>query len=201
MTNLMSSTRALFASIGAGASLVAAAALALLVVGAVIAFGGSGGNLRSASPKPAFVLHGSAGRASGISAARADGRAPILLRARAGHKARRPRLMRAQVKPAPVASPVTPVVAQPSIRSAPAVAAVPQEPAAPVRSGDTVRRVGDGIGSAVQKTATTLEATTAPLGPPVSQAVQDVLDRVAIQLKRTTDGLAGTLDKVLPPKK
>jgi hypothetical protein len=31
--------------------------------------------------------------------------------------------------------------------------------------------------------------------------VQDVLDRLAIALKRTTDALAGPLDKVLAPKR
>jgi hypothetical protein len=203
----MSSTRALFASIGAGASLVAAAALALLVVGTVFAFGGSGGNLRSASAKPAFILDGSAGRAPGISPGpQPVAVAPVLLRPQPHPRpqARRERPARADVTPVPVAPPQARVVVKPMLRNATVVAAVPQPPiAAPaaIRTRDAVRRVGAGISSTVQDTGTTLAAATDSLGPPVSQAVQDVLDRLAIALKRTTDGLAGTLDKVLAPKR
>jgi hypothetical protein len=205
----MSSTRALFASIGASASLVAAAAVALLVAGTVFAFGGSGGSLRSASAESAFILDGSAGHAPGMShGSQPVAVAPVLLRARPRPHprppARRERPARAEVTPAPVAPPQARVVVQPRFRNAPAVAGVPQPPiAAPatISTGDGVRRVGAGISSTVKSTGTTLAAATAPLGPPVSQAVQDVLDRLAIALKRTTDALAGPLDKVLAPKR
>jgi hypothetical protein len=93
---------------------------------------------------------------------------------------------------APIVRPPAAVVAvlPRSVTPAPAATRLPH-------TGDAVRRVGDDLSSAARKTGTTLTKVAEPLGPPVSQAVQDVLDRLAITLKRTTEGLGGTLDKVL----
>jgi hypothetical protein len=59
-----------------------------------------------------------------------------------------------------------------------------------------VRRLGDDLSSVAQNTGKALSDVTAPLAPPVSSAVQKVLDAVAEVLQRTTNGLGGTLDKL-----
>jgi hypothetical protein len=63
-------------------------------------------------------------------------------------------------------------------------------------TGDGVRRVGEDLSSTAHNTGTALADLTAPLGPPVSAAVQKVLDLVAVLLQRTSNGLGGTLDKL-----
>jgi len=63
-------------------------------------------------------------------------------------------------------------------------------------TGDGVRRVGDDLSSTAHSTGQALADVTAPLSPPVSAAVQKVLDLVAALLRRTTNGLGGTLDKL-----
>jgi hypothetical protein len=64
-----------------------------------------------------------------------------------------------------------------------------------------VRKVGDSLSSVVQSTGTALANATQPLAPPVSAAVQQVLNLVAEIVRRTTDGLGNTLDALLPPKR
>ena len=66
----MSGTRALFASIGASVSLVAAAALSLLAVSAVFAFGGWSAPVAESARQSALVLTTDAapGRAAGTKA-------------------------------------------------------------------------------------------------------------------------------------
>jgi len=53
----------------------------------------------------------------------------------------------------------------------------------------------------VRKTGTALADAALPLAPPVSVAVQQVLNVVADIVRRTTDGLGNTLDALLPPKR
>jgi hypothetical protein len=203
----MGNTRAVFASVGAGAALVAAAAVALLVVSAVFAFGGHAGGLRSAAERSPLVLDAAADISDhrpGFPEA-----APVVLRAPVRPLARRERPARSHAMPAAVVAPQPLATVQPMVRAPAVVVAVSPRPIAPLpgsaeglpRTGDAVRRAGIDLSSTARRTRTTLADVAAPLGPPVSQAVQDVLDRLTSVLRRTTDGISATLDKVLSPKR
>jgi hypothetical protein len=201
----MGSTRALFASIGVSVSLVAAAALSLFTVSIVIAFGGwSAGMGESAAPS-ALVIAGTTTTPSKSHASRRSAD-PVVLRAPA-HRGER----HVAAAPAPVAPARTPrlaaarVLRHPVVTQAPdrpqPVSAPPGETPTPAKkhtppAGDAVRRLGDDLSSAAQNTGKALSDVTAPLAPPVSSAVQKVLDAVAEVLQRTTNGLGGTLDKL-----
>src|SRR5918998_4331980 len=93
----MGDTKALFASLGAGITLVAAAALALLTISAVFAFGGWSNPVSEAVTKPALVF-------DQVDPSDRDG-SRILARSRDGRiVARAPRPARAQrrtPRPAP----------------------------------------------------------------------------------------------------
>lgn len=203
----MGSMRALFASLGASAAVLAAAALALLVVSALLAAGSGAGDLRPAGAWPALILGGAADSDPDISAYGFERSAatPLVLRA----TARRERPKRLRTGPAIVAAPV-PIphaTLRPIVRRPPATVAVPLQPPAPPavtsrrRSGDAVRHVGIDLSSTVRTTGTALADAATPLGPPVSQALQDVLDGLATVLERTTDGIGAVLDRIQPPEK
>jgi hypothetical protein len=81
---------------------------------------------------------------------------------------------------------------------APPVALPPPAPVAEPKTGDNVRQIGNSLSSTVQRTGTTLADAVLPLAPPVSAAVQTVLNLVAEIVRRTTDGLGNTLDALLP---
>lgn len=197
----MDSTRALFASIGASAALVAAAALSLFAVSVVIAFGGWSAGLGESEPVTTLVFSGSAaGQGTAAEAGRAQG-APVVLRAPAAAErsrhanpvhavAQRGTDARARVisHSVAVSDPPQGQIVQPPPMAHPQPAL--RIPAA----GDGVRRVGEDLSSTAQHTGQALADLTAPLGPPVSAAVQTVLDLVAALLRRTTNGLGGTLD-------
>jgi hypothetical protein len=205
----MRATRALFASLGASATLVAAAAVMLFVVSAVLALDGASGTLR-ASAAPALVLEVTAASNPGISSSRRAAASPVVLRAPVRPRARRRRpASRTRSEPAFAAAPDVRGLVQPIVRRPTAVVVAPRpitQPSATTglplpRTEDAVRRVDEDLSSAARKTGTGLADVAAPLGPPVSQAVQDVLDRQAITLKRTTDGVGGALGNVLAPKR
>jgi hypothetical protein len=59
--------------------------------------------------------------------------------------------------------------------------------------GDGVKKLGDDLSSTVTQTGATLAQVTAPLGPPVSAAVQQVLNVVAAIVQQTTNALGGLL--------
>jgi hypothetical protein len=201
----MGNTRALFASIGVSVSLVAAAALSLFTVSVVIAFGGWSAGLGESAPATTLVF-GPTGptRSTETTAAKDNGHA-VVLRAPAAPRPRRaapkaPRVaasaggaIRAHAisHPAKVSVALTPV-AEPPV-------AAPAQVTPQVATGDGVRRLGDDLSSTVHNTGKAVAEVTAPLGPlgpPVSAAVQKVVDLVALLLKRTTGALGGTLDKV-----
>jgi len=200
----MGSTRALFASIGVSVSLVAAAALSLFTVSVVIAFGGWSAGMGSATTPTALVFDGFSAMPSSREPTRLASTDPVVMRAPAQQHARRTETAPARAASAPAGPTAATVVSRRSVVSRaptftpPADAPVVQNPApAPTNhAGDAVRRVGDGLSSTAQKTGTALSDVTSPLGPPVSEAVQQVLDLVALVLQRTTDSLGGTLDKV-----
>jgi hypothetical protein len=205
----MSGTRALFASIGASVSLVAAAALSLLAVSAVFAFGGWSDPVAQSAPQTAMIL------ADGQSdTTRTTRRDPIVLPARAPAQGSR-QVARAASRPQvgtavgaqavitrsrerrPAKASFTP----PPTSDAPATV-TPPAASAPQRksAGDGVRTAGEDLSGKVQGTANALAQVTDPLLPPVAAATQKVLNVVAELLRRTTDGLGSTVDGVLAPR-
>lgn len=204
----MSGTRALFASIGASVLLVAAAALSLLAVSAVFAFGGWSDPVAQSAPQTALIL------ADGQSdATRTTGREPIVLPARAPAQAERPVatspartgsavgaqavITRSSDSRPPKASFTPPHAGDPSAQAVtpPAPASAPRKSA-----GDGVRTAGEDLSGKVQGTGDALAQITDPLLPPVAAATQKVLNVVAELLRRTTDGLGNTVDGLLAPR-
>lgn len=203
----MDSTRALFASIGVSVSLVAAAALSLFVVSVVIAFGGWSAGMGEAEPPATLVIAGTTTTHSKNASARRAA-APVVLRAPARRAQRRAAVARPRLVSKPVRRPAASGEVHndrarqaPAPRPQPVQAPVPTPPApAPkktiVPAGDGVRRLGEDLSSAAQNTGKALSDVTEPLSPPVSSAVQKVLDLVATTLQKTTNGLGGALDKL-----
>lgn len=208
----MAGTRALFASIGAGVALVAAAALSLLTISAVFAFGGWSDSASGAvaepmlitadasSPDPEVARSVAAVNTTQIVAPAPPPR-PEPRRARSGSNRDNAR----------ATAPATTGVSLPGTGSAPdfdAPRAQPtanlpapaQAPPAARKPGDHVRKAGDSLSATVQNAGTALSEATQPLAPPVSAAVQQVLNLVAEIVRRTADGLGSTLDALLPKK-
>jgi hypothetical protein len=201
----MSGTRALFASIGASVLLVGAAALSLLAVSAVFAFGGWSDPVAASSRQAPLVL------ASSAAADRQASRKTLVLPARAAAD-RRPPASRGSSAPQGTAraagnAAITPVTNRPAQAaynpppvdtSTEGEAVTPKAPAAPKNPGDGVRSAGEGLSGTVQSTGDALAQLTDPLLPPVTAATQKVLDVVAELLRRATGGLGNTVDRLLP---
>jgi len=202
----MAGTRALFASIGAGVALVAAAALSLLTISAVFAFGGWSDSVSESVTKPALVFAGA--NSSDPDAAQtvaAANTTQITAPAPPPRPEPRPTPDRSNARAtAPAATSVsTPGNGTPPKLDLPTRPAADPPPAAaptPQKSVDHVRKVGTSLSSAVQDAGTALSQVTQPLAPPVSAAVQQVLNLVAEIVRRTTDGLGTSLDALLPKK-
>lgn len=204
----MAETRALFTSIGAGVALVAAAALSLLTISAIFAFGGWSDSVSPSVTKPALVFAGANGDPEAAQTVAAANTSRIVAPA----PPPRPEPRRARAAPdsnrAQAAAPAATSVSAPGSAIAPVldppVVRRPANPpvAAPTTqtSGDRVRKVGDSLSTTVQNAGNALSQATQPLAPPVSAAVQQVLNLVAKIVRRTTDGLGGTLDALLPRK-
>jgi hypothetical protein len=216
----MGSTRALFATIGVSVSLIAAAALSLFAVSIVIAFGGWSAGIGESEPattlifgstEPAPAKHGVAHRRAPApvvlhAAAPARHRASAPLRAHAvartgrgsdGRVISHAIITSTSPKPVVEAPPAPPPPAV--VQAPPAAAGVGTNLSSTVQGagqalGSTVQSTGEALSSTVQSTGEALAAVTAPLGAPVTAAVQKVIDLVATLLQRTTSGLAGTLD-------
>jgi hypothetical protein len=206
----MGGTRTLIASLGASAVLVATGALALLALSVVFAFGGWSGPLSQSADRPALVFaapnlpdaadgqviatgEAIVAPAPRATAARREDRSADVI----GPRARRaPGHAAASVSTGGVASVPNPTLPSPS--PSPAVAPPPPAPVAARKTGDHVRQIGTSLRSKLQQTGTTLADATLPLAPPVSAAVQKVLNLVADIVHRTTDGLGNTLDALLP---
>jgi len=198
----MSGTRALFASIGASVLLVVAAALCLLVVSAVFAFGGWSDPVAESARQTALVLAldeagdgGDKKRAFVLPPReRAPSRPPARTTAPEQGSARA--TDQAVITPAtsirPKAS-FTPTADPPRAQDL-----APQAPAPKKSAGDGVRTAGEGLSGTVQSTGDALAQIIDPLLPPVTAAAQKVLNVVAELLRRTTRGLGSTVDRVLP---
>lgn len=202
----MGGARALIASLGASISLVAGAALSLLAVSLLFAYGGWSDSMDSPNEHAAVEVSGRTHPAP-VTAGRSNAAAPVVIRVQPAAPPARPAVKR----PAPTGGAsgnAGAKVVQPSFSprvgdlGPSAVKVAPARPAAPKpQTGDGVRQLGDAVSATVKDTGDAAGAATAPLlGPPVSQAVQDVLNMISALLKRATATLAGTLDTALPAK-
>ena len=193
----MGGTRALLASLGASISLVAGAALSLLVVSFVFAYDGLGGTSDPTTTQAALLLDGATTTTSAQRAARHRAATPLVIKAAPKRGVSRPVVTRARSSKDETVAPTHQLKS-----TAPNVAAI--DPNAPSSGGsgsggsnpgDGVRDLGDSVSSTVQETGKATGAVTEPLGPPVTQAVQKVLDLLSSLLRSTTGALAGALDK------
>lgn len=198
----MAGTRALFASIGASAALVAAAALSLLTISAVFAFGGWSAPASPFVEQPALVLAAVDDAEAPITA---SGASPIVAPAPARRAERRaaPRAAAPRAgAPEPAAthgSAGIPRVVSPRPIESDEAGRTPAPPAAP-KTGDHVRKVGDSLSATVEGTGAALASITQPLAAPVSAVAQQVLNLLAEVVNRATDGLGGAVDSLLAPK-
>lgn len=194
----MAGTRAFFASVGASAALVSAAALSLLTVSAVFAFGGWSAPASPFAGQPPLVL---AADQAGAAPRPAAIVAPAPERRAARRSDRRPPAAVTTVsrtpRPAPAISAggsrgVAGPVAQLDPPPPPSAAAAPRKP------GDQVRKVGDTLSSTLQGTGAALADVTQPLAPPVSVAIQLVLNHLAEVVRNASNGLGTTVDRLAP---
>ena len=205
----MSGTRALFASIGASVSLVAAAALSLLAVSAVFAFGGWSDPVAQSASQTALILADGRDGPSRVAERKAyvlPRRAPAARlapdrppgRPAAAHGLRRRAGRHHAVGQEPTAQGLPLPAARQRAGDAdrhPAGARAPKKSA-----GDGVRTAGEDLSGKVQNTGDALAQITDPLLPPVTAATQKVLNVVAELLRRTTNGLGSTVDGLLAPR-
>lgn len=199
----MGGARALIASLGASFSLVAGAAVSLLLLSFVFALPGlaGGGDAPAASgpvllesePLPARASRGAPGPETSAAVLIS---APERSRAAARPARRESAARREAAAGTPSFNPGVRDLSPP----APPAPATDTPPAAPDPAlGDSVRDVGDIVTATVQGTGAAAGELTAPLlGPPVSKAIQDVLDLLAAVLQGATSALGGALDKTLP---
>ena len=193
------------ASIGASVLLVAAAALSLLAVSAVFAFGGWSDPVAESSGQNALVLAVDDGGSRGDATKsfvlprreRAQAARPV---ARATAPAQRAARAAEQAAITPASSRRPRASSFPQTSSKPELTDVaPQAPPAPKKSaGDGVRTAGEDLSGRVQNTGDAIAGIIDPLLPPVTAATQTVLNVVAELLRRTTDGLGSTVDRALP---
>ena len=200
----MGGARALIASLGASISLVAGAALALLFVSFLFAYDGLGGSADEPTTHAALLVDGGSPVAPRPAAAGTRNVAAVVIRTPAPAAARdvvvapqRPDTVREssagiETRQAPTTSDV------PDLGAASNSPATSNPGGSRPATGDGVRDLGDSVSATVGETGEAAGDATAPLGPPVSQAVQEVLNVVQSLLKGATDGLAGTLDNALP---
>ena len=203
----MAGTRALLASIGVSVVLVAAAALSLLAVSVLFAFGWTSASVPESVRTQPLVLADTttAPPRSAGTRVRSGGRS--IVAAAPARRSKRSGAVPASTFRAP-ARPAT-SRAKSAARSTPALnpptphsigASKSPPPAKTNSTGGGVRKVGDDLSAKVKDTGTAVANVTQPLAPPVSTAVQKVFNVVAEVLQATTGGLAGVVDKLLPAK-
>lgn len=201
----MGGKRAVIASLGASISIVACAALGLFAVSVLFAYPGIAGSLNGSGSSATLVVAtrvpaktakvGSEAAVRPLRVSAPAPHAPTSQRASVKSPAR-PALhtsagtghTRRPTQTATVAD-IAPVVAPPAV-TPPAVATR--------KAGDGVRELGATLTGTVKQAGDGLGTATKPLGPPVSKALQTVLN-LAVKavndlLKQTTGAVAGVLD-------
>ena len=198
----MGGARALIASLGASFSLVAGAALSLLVISFVFAydglagsgFDGAGANAQVVVPDLAATT-ARVRQQSGRSA-----NAVVIAAAPAARAAAEPRP--AARKPAAAEGdvsarkPAKPRVFVPAPTTDPTTSGrESQNPGS--GAGEGVRELGDSVSSAIGDTGAATTGVTATLGPPVTETVQELLNLLNGLIEGATDGIGGALDSTL----
>lgn len=204
----MAGTRALFASIGASVALVAAAALTLLAVSAVFAFGGWGDFASPDVDHSALVFASTTTADTRTTDERARTSrivAPAPVRAASVERSRptastRESAPRGAATGVDTSSQIAPRVNDPDPLSRPTPPPPPPPPASQPTPGDHVTNAGEALSGTVQSTGAALAEVTEPLAAPVSAAVQQILNLVAEAVRRTAEGLGGAVDGLLAPK-
>jgi hypothetical protein len=198
----MGGARALFASLGASLSFVAGAALSLLAVTFVVAYHVSHVGIQKAPAQSVFVSEWT----PPAPGERSRSPATLIVPAsrpsapKAAARASRRRVDPHAVLAAAVGSRMRPPPAAPDVGDMGPVAPPPAPTSAELKpaAGDGVREVGAALSATVQGTAGATDAVYAPLGPPVAEAVQKVLDLVTALLQGTTTAIGGALDAARP---
>ncbi len=196
----MGGARALIASLGASISLVAGAAIALFLFSVVFALPGLTGSSDAPRASAAEVLESQSvqPRAARGGGAR-EASTSVVISAPARRSARPARQASGARRAAPAAKPSF-NADLPDLNSpvSPAPEAAAQAPST-AAIGDSVVKVGDVATATVKGTGAALAEATAPLlGPPVAQAIQDVIDLLTSVLEGATGALGGALDKAVP---
>ncbi|HEX4344453.1 MAG TPA: hypothetical protein VHZ31_02725 [Solirubrobacteraceae bacterium] len=198
--------RALVASFGASAALVAGAAVALLFVSLLVGYDGFTGYLDGSTQQAAIRVSGADAASPSAAARRSRAAAPIVVaapRPRASKPAAPPVVRRHATQGVRTGSADALTLTPPTVASgeADATPATPPKTATKPTVGDGVRQLGDDVSSTVQHTGDATGAVTKVLGPPVSAAVQKVLDLISTLLKKTTSGLGSAVDAILPQQR
>ena len=196
----MGGARALIASLGASFSLVAGAALSLLVISFVFAYDGlagsgydgTGANAQVVVPDlaatTASVRQGSSRAANAVVIAAAPAARPAVDQRPA---ARKPAAADGDVE---TRTPATPRVLIPKSNDDSTSSGSESQGSG---AGDGVRELGDSVTSAIDDTGAAATGVTATLGPPVSETVQELLNLLNGLIEGATDGLGGALDATL----
>jgi hypothetical protein len=197
----MGGARALIASLGASFSLVAGAALSLLIMSLVFAYDGFSGGVDLPPAGSALVYGSNSAQAAPTPGTARGTTTPVVIKPVPAVA----RPTKSSVSKAPSqARRVPPTTTQPAfdpgVRAVePGRAPAASSPPVPPAVGEGVRKAGDAATATVQGTGKSVRDATAPLlGPPVSQAVQDVLDLLTSALQRVTGAVGGVLDTAVP---
>lgn len=195
----MGGARALIASLGASFSLVAGAALSLLVISFVFAYDGlAGSNYDGAGANAQVVVPDLAAATARVRDQRARTQnAVVIAAAPAARPAveRRPAVRKAAAAEGDVEprKPATPRISVPSTTDPTTSGSESQGPGA----GEGVRELGGDVSAVIDETGAATTGVTATLGPPVTETVQELLNLLNGLIEGTTGGLAGALDSTL----
>ena len=197
----MGGARALIASLGASFSLVAGAALSLLVISFVFAYDGLAGSGYDGAGANAQVVVPDLATTT-ASVRQQSGRAAnaVVIAAAPAARAtaeRRPAARKAAAAEGAVEGRTTGEAEgrhpAPDDRSARPPAAIRPGPSA----GDGVRELGGEVTSVIDETGAATTGVTATLGPPVAETVQELLNLLNGLIEGATDGLGSALDSTL----
>lgn len=207
----MGDARALLASIGTSALLISAVAVSLLTLSVVFAIGGFQG-AEAAGSREALILDLQDRARSERVKEVARTATPIVARAPArSPRSRRPTRSSSpsgRVRSEPAATTSSAIKGNPQVAQLGAGGASGGEGSAPPNPssaagkpnvGDSVQKLGDDLSSTLQQTGANLAQATAPLGPPVSAAVQQIVNFVAALVQQTTNALGGVLGATPDP--
>jgi hypothetical protein len=187
--------------LGASISFVAGAALSLLVVTFVFA-NRVGTGVRQAPPSHAVFVYdrspaapGAPARGAGAVVLRAGPASPSRPAAGASRRRADARALRVERAASRMRQPT--VVAGVSDLGPAAPTPAPTAAQSRPTTGDGVREAGDALSATVQGSAGASDGVSAPLGPPVSEAVQKVLDLVTSLLHGASTAVGHVADATL----